>query len=190
MGRRRPLTLAAAVTVAIFGSLTGVAAAAPLEHGKFHDEFSDDIPVFCGRPGLTVRSDGVVDGKLLVNSRGRYNLVYFQEHVHLSFRFTNLSNGRFITTRERSVNKDLKVVDNGDGTLTITVLATGNFVTYGADGRPIARNPGQVRFQLLIDHNGTPTDPSDDVELADLGIIKGSTGRSDDFCAAAVAALT
>jgi hypothetical protein len=88
------------------------------------------------------------------------------------------------------VSKDLKVVDNGDRTLTITVLATGNFTVYGEDGKAIARNPGQTRFQFIVDHAGTPTDPSDDVLLEDLGTIKGSTGRSDDFCTAVVAALT
>jgi hypothetical protein len=43
--------------------------------------------------------------------------------------------------------------------------------------------------ELLIDHGGTVTDPFDDVELV-RSIAFGSTGRSDDFCDAAVAALT
>jgi hypothetical protein len=91
--------------------------------------------------------------------------------------------------QDRAGNRDLKVTDNGDGTLTLLVLATGNSILYGMNGEAIARNPGQVRFELLIDHNGTPTDPSDDEFLAFLGIVKESTGRSDDFCAASVAAL-
>ena len=84
----------------------------------------------------------------------------------------------------------MRVTDNGDGTLTILVLSTGNVVLYGEDGKAIARNPGQIRFEILIDHGGTPTDPSDDEFLAFLGVVKGSTGRSDDFCAAAVPALS
>ena len=91
------------------------------------------------------------------------------------------ANGRY--------QKDLHVTDNGDGTLTILVLATGNYTLYGEDGRAIARNPGQVRFELLIDHGGTPDDPSDDLEL-DFKIVKESTGRSDDACEAAVPALS
>ena len=70
------------------------------------------------------------------------------------------------------------------------ILATGNAVLYGEDGKAIARNPGQIRFELLFGDNGTPDDPFDDVLLADLGLVKGSTGRSDDFCAAAVPALS
>jgi hypothetical protein len=112
------------------------------------------------------------------------------DHLHVSRVLTNVGTGHSISDDERTVVKDLQVVDNGDGTLTITVLATGNFVAYDADGTAIARNPGQSRFQFIVDHSGTPADPSDDVELEDLGLIKGSTGRSDDFCAAAVAALT
>ena len=80
------------------------------------------------------------------------------------------------------------MVDNSDGTLTVVVLATGNYTMYGADGTAIGRNPGQFRFELLIDHGGTPNDPEDDVELG-FQVLKESTGRSDDFCAVALDAL-
>jgi hypothetical protein len=178
------------LTTAASISINGAVSAAPLDHGQFHDEFSDVVTDFCDVSGLSVQIDGVVDGKFLVNRRGRDGLAYFLEHIHVSRALTNLNNGTTISDDERTVSKDLKVVDNGDGTLTITVLATGNFVLSGADGKAIARNPGQVRFQLLVDDNGTPTDPFDDGEPEFLGFVKGSTGRSDDFCAAAVAALT
>ena len=58
-----------------------------------------------------------------------------------------------------------------------------------ADGKAIGRNPGQVRFELLVDHGGTPTDPFDDEVIAELGVVKEETGRNDDFCAAVVPAL-
>jgi hypothetical protein len=83
------------------------------------------------------------------------------------------------------VDKDLHVTDNGDGTLTVVILITGPSTLYGPDGKAIARNPGQVRFELVVDHGGTPTDPSDDVELS-FTQVKGSTGRSDDYCAAVI----
>ena len=81
------------------------------------------------------------------------------------------------------------MTDNGDGTLTILNLRTGNDVYYGPDGDVIGRNPGQIRLEILVDHSGTPTDPFDDVFLAEE-LVKGSTGRSDDFCEAAVPALS
>jgi hypothetical protein len=52
---------------------------------------------------------------------------------------------------------------------------------------------GQIRYEVLIDHAGTPDDPSDDVFLEDLGILKGPTGRNDtigrDFCEALTAII-
>jgi hypothetical protein len=87
------------------------------------------------------------------------------------------------------IEKDLRVTDNGDGTLTVLIMATGNGVLYGEDGKAIARNPGQIRLELFVDHGGTPNDPSDDVVLSE-DLVKGSTGRSDDFCEAAIPALT
>jgi hypothetical protein len=131
----------------------------------------------------------VADGRFLVTRRGRDGLVYFMENVHITETVTNLANGKSVSDESRTVQKDLHVIDNGDGTLTILVLATGNFVLYGANGQAIAHNSGQIRFDLLIDHGGTPGDPSDDVEL-EFTLVKESTGTNDDVCAAAVAALT
>jgi hypothetical protein len=46
--------------------------------------------------------------------------------------------------------------------LTLLVLATGSLKVFGPDGEFLFNDPGQIRFELLIDHGGTPTDPSDD----------------------------
>jgi hypothetical protein len=91
--------------------------------------------------------------------------------------------GRLIRKRPLSVTgvltgieKDQRVTDNGDGTLTILVLTTGNAVLYGENGKAIARDPGQVRFEILVDDGGTPSDPSDDEFLANLGLVKARPG--------------
>jgi hypothetical protein len=183
-GRVAAVLTAAAVAVA----LAAPVAAAPLERGTFHDDFSFIDSDFCGA-GLEVRFDGVAEGRFLVNRRGSEGLVYFLEHVHVTETVTNLANGRSVSDESRTVQKDLHVVDNGDGTLTILVLATGNFILFGTDGKGIAHGSGQVRFELLIDHGGTPDDPSDDVELS-FTLVKESTGTNDDICAAALEALT
>ncbi|MGH9252657.1 MAG: hypothetical protein ACRD0W_24545, partial [Acidimicrobiales bacterium] len=117
------------------------------------------------------------------------SLAYFQTNLRATNVYTNLDNGNTVTEVVNGVDKDLRVTDNDDGTLTILVLSTGNAAVYGPDGKALARNPGQVRFELLVDHGGTPTDPSDDEELEFLGLVKGSTGRTDDFCAAVVPVL-
>ena len=184
LGRVAAVLTAASVAVAMAAPV----AAAPLDQGTFHDEFSFIDPDFCGA-GIEARIRRRDRWPVPATRRGRDGLVYFMEHIHLIDTFTNLANGRSVTSDERSVSKDVHVTDNGDGTLTILVLATGNYTLYGADGRAIARNPGQVRFELLIDHGGTPDDPSDDSEIS-FTLVKESTGRSDDACEAAVPALT
>lgn len=183
MMTRKALVAAVAAMLAI----SGTANAAPPVHESFHDEFSFIDNDFCGT-GLSIEIDGVVDGRALIQAKGKQGLIYFAEHLLVATTFTNPESGATITSVERTIRKDLHVVDNGDGTLTVVVLATGNFTMYGADGTAIGRNPGQFRFELLIDHGGTPIDPSDDVFL-EFHVLKESTGRSDDFCAVALEAL-
>jgi hypothetical protein len=102
---------------------------------------------------------------------------------------TNPANDKSVTSVTKVIERDLRVTDNGDGTLTILILATGNAVVYREDGRAIGRDPGQIRLGLVVDHGGTPSDPSDDEDLS-FRVVRESTGRSDDFCEAAVPALS
>jgi len=188
MGRSWIIGVGAVLTTAAAVS-GGVAVAKPVESGEFHDEFGELVEDFCDVPGLTVQIDTVVDGKFRVDTRGRGGLVYFAEHLRAAGTFTNVDNGNVATSVDKVLNKDLKVIDNGDGTLTVILLATGNATLYDASGKAIGRNPGQVRFEFLIDDGGTPGDPTDD-EVISEDLIKGSTGRTDDFCTAVVPALT
>jgi hypothetical protein len=191
MRHSRKLRLSAVLALGATAAamLAAGAAARPPFKERFHDEGTFVDEDFCGA-GLTVDGAFVTDGSLLVVPHGPDGLAYFLEHISVTVVYTNRANGKTVTLTVVRVTKDLRVTDNGDGTLTILVLATGNDVFYGPDGKAIGRNPGQIRFEFLVDHGGTPTDPSDDEFLADLGIVKGSTGRSDDFCEAAVLALS
>ena len=168
--------------------LAGAASAQPPFKERFHEEGTFVDEDFC-RAGLTVDGTFVTDGSLLVVAHGPDGLTYFYEHISAIATFTNRANGKTVTIDSSSLVKDLRVTDNGDGTLTILGLRTGNDVFYGPDGKAIGRNPGQIRVEILVDHAGTPTDPSDDVFLSEE-LVKGSTGRSDEFCEAAVPALS
>jgi hypothetical protein len=184
-------TLGLAAGLAMVGSmaLAGGATARPIEHTAIHDEFSEVIDDFCEVSGLTVQVDTVVDGRFLLNPHGPDGLAYLLNTLKITSVYTNVANDNTVTEVGNGMELDLRVTDNGDGTLTILVLSTGNIAVYGPDGKALARNPGQVRFELLIDHGGTPSDPSDDEFLEFLGVVKGSTGRTDDFCAAVVPVL-
>ena len=184
----RTFGLAAGLAAAVSMTLAGGATAQPIEHTEIHDEFTEIDKDFC-ESGLKVRVGVVADGQFLFNPHGPDGLAYASSTFSATNVYTNLANGNTVTEVGNVADKDLRVTDNGDGTLTILVLSTGNFAVYGPDGKALARNPGQVRFELLVDHGGTPTDPSDDEFLEFLGLVKGSTGRTDNFCAAVVPVL-
>jgi hypothetical protein len=72
---------------------------------------------------------------------------------------TNLNTGGTFTNVFAVSNRDHTIVDNGDGTITITTIATGGLRAYDADGNFVLKDPGQTRFAVDIDYNGTPGDP-------------------------------
>ena len=180
--------LALAATAAVMLAAAASAGPGQVFRETIHDEFEFVDDDFCDA-GLTVEVAVVLDIRVHAVAHGSDGLVYFLQHGTETDVLTNLENGRSLTAFSLVIEKDLRVTDNGDGTLTVLILATGNGVLYGEDGKAIARNPGQIRIELLVDHGGTPNDPSDDVVLSEE-LVKGSTGRSDDFCEAAVAALS
>ena len=192
MRRSRTLRLSAILALGASAAvmLATAASAKVIVRETTHEEDTLVLNNFCDVQGLTVEDAFVGDFRVHAVPHGRDRLAYFLERGKVTQVFTNPATDKSVTAVARFIEKDLRVTDNGDGTLTITNLSTGNGVVYGADGKAIARNPGQIRVQFIVDHAGTPSDPDDDVFLADLGIVKDSTGRTDDFCEAVVPALS
>lgn len=186
MNAKRLLCAIAATTgLAASGLVTSVgpAAAAPIEHEHFRNVSSEVADPFCG--DLRVRIDNNLRGSLLIKPQGPDGLVYFLESLHGTISYTNLTTGKSFTSVLNFINKDLKVTDNGDGTLTVLGMSPGVVKYYGPDRRLLFVDSGQIRVELLIDHGGTPTDPADDVVI-DETVARPSNGRNDtegrDFC--------
>ena len=185
----RWFSVALVLVAATATTFVAAASARQIDSGPIDEVEIEEVENFCGFEGLTVEFVTHTVGRFHVVSRGRNQLPYFGANLKITEVVTNVDNGNSVMSTATTRDKDQRVTDNGDGTFTVLVLATGNAVLYGPDGKAIARNPGQVRFELLIDNNGTPTNPDDDEFLEFLGEVKGSTGRSDDFCEAAVPIL-
>ena len=184
----RQLLLATASLAALVLALPALAEPGRVFKETVHLDNVNLIEGFC-ETDMVVQSHFVADVKVKAMPRGRDGLIYFANRLSITETFTNVDNGKFVVGTVNAIDKDLRVTDNGDGTLTILVLSTGNAVVYNSDGKAIGRNPGQVRFELVVDHGGTPSDPSDDTEIS-FEVVKESTGRTDDFCEVAVPGLS
>ena len=164
----------------------GAASAAPVRWEPFHIEDAMTHEDFCGVPGLTVYNTFETDGRFRTTTHGPDGLSYYVEfESHATDTWTNVATGETATTVASNKYVDHKVTDNGDGTLTVMGEYIGTIVVYNGDGQVIGRAAGILgSFEVIYDHGGTPTDPSDDVflEFKDLG----SAGKMVDFCAAIV----
>jgi hypothetical protein len=146
-----------------------------------HEEHAVD---FCADVGFKVLETVEVDGRLLIKtSNGPFP--YFADRFRATESYTNLENGKTLSQVHVTRGGDQRIVDNGDGTITLTFKRTGRTFVYGPDGNRLFVDTGQTQVQIVIDYNGTPGDPDDDEFVADLGIVK-LTGRQDtdgrDFC--------
>ncbi len=182
-GRSALLVAGLAITGSVLASTP--ATARPIDKGHFHDVFTSDVYDCDGTPA---QDSGDVSGNFVFNQRGSSPFPYYRESVRGTVVTTNLDNDGTYTNVFTANSRDHTIVDNGDGTITITVYASGTSRFYDTNGRFVLKDPGQVRFAFDIDYNGTPGDPSDDVEVPDsFRVVRPSTGNSDfsqrDFCA-------
>jgi hypothetical protein len=165
-----------ALATGLVTTLVSPASARIVEKESFHEEFSFTDDNFCGE-GLVVDIMGTVDGRFQLNSRGPGGLDFGVEKTTVKQTLTDRATGLSVTDiQPNTINKDLSVVDNGDGTLTAVVLLTGGQRTYGHEGNLIASNSGQVRLEIVFDY-------VNEVEISNE-LIFGSTGTNDDFCEA------
>jgi hypothetical protein len=183
---------AAACTTALLAPFTFAngADAKVLESGSETFSFDETVTDFCDVEGLDIQSTGTFTLRYRLVSRGTEQLPYFLQTSSSSRTFTNPDTDLSVTVFDTVLDKDMTVTDNGDDTFTILVLGTGAAWIKDQNGRIIGANPGQIRYEILIDNAGTPSDPTDDEFIEDLGVVFGSTGRNDDFCEVVVPALT
>jgi hypothetical protein len=111
--------------------------------------------------------------------------------------WTNLATGKSVSFFFAGVTaKDLTVVDNGDGTITLRTAVTGVPEKIRlSDGTIVTMDAGRVVFVSVLDYNGTPTNVEDDEFVS--GYIESISGPHPDlesegalFCDVVVAGLT
>jgi len=185
MTNGRSVLLSTALAFAGTALAATPATARPIDRGHFHDVFTGEVYSDCGFPA---QDSGDVSGSFVFNQRGSSAFPYYRESIHGTVVTTNLETGGTYTNVFTANSKDQTIVDNGDGTITITTFAAGGSRYYDADGSFVLKDPGEVRTAIDIDVMGTPGDPNDDVAVEDsFRLVRSSTGNSDfsdrDFCA-------
>jgi hypothetical protein len=169
------------VTALLIGVLAVVGA--PPASAEVIERYSLDFSTsgvaddFCGS-GLQPSFTYDQTGSGAVKMRGSDGPLWFHEEIRVVRTFTY--NGMTVTDiQSNTLAKDLKIVDNGDGTLSITVLFTGGGRLVGSDGKILAKGDGQIRTLVTIDLASG--------EVISDELIFGSTGTNDDFCEAILA---
>jgi hypothetical protein len=170
------------LTALLVGGLVVAGAAAPAS-AEVVERYSLDYSEtgvatnFCGS-GLQPTYTYDQTGSGSVKTRGQDGPLWFHEKLRVVRTFTY--NGMTVTdTQANTVARDHKIVDNGDGTLSITVLYAGGGRLVGSDGKLLAKNDGQIRVLVILDI------ASDEVISEE--VIFGSTGTNDDYCDAILA---
>ena len=181
---RRSHLLVAGLTIVLMVLATAPAVGKAVGKFHFHDVFTSDVYDCDGTPA---QDHGDIKGNVLFNLRGSSPFGYFRDSTRGTIVTTNLDTGGTFTQIFTANSHDHRIVDNGDGTITITVAAAGGARYYDSDGKLVLKDPGAVRFSFGIDYNGTPDDPSDDEDVPNsFQIVKESTGLNDtqgrNFC--------
>jgi hypothetical protein len=182
-GRSALLTAGLAITSTVLASTP--ASARPIDKGHFHDEFTSD-PYSCN--GTPAMDTGDVSGNFVFNQRGSSAFPYYRESVHGTVSTMNLLTKESFTNVFTANSQDHTIVDNGDGTITITTFAAGSSRLYDAAGNFVLHDAGSFRFSIVVDYNKTPGNPDDDIEVPDsFRVVRPTTGLNQtadrDFCA-------
>ena len=167
------------------------AAAKPLE--RSHEHIVETFPgEVCDIPVIV--SVDIIENIVVRLAKSGFPL--FQTTGPGTITLTNPETGKSVTVRFTGNVKDLTVVDNEDGTITVRTAVTGIPEEVRlSDGTVAIRDVGRVVFATVLDYNGTPTNTEDDEFISQT--IESISGPHPDlesegelFCEVVVSALT
>jgi hypothetical protein len=183
---RHRTTLVTVVLLAVGLGVAPAATASPGEWQTEHGQWGEITTDTCGVPGLRVQDAGSGDSRSRTQLRG--GLPYQQAKDTDTDVYTNLANGEKASVVEKRNQVAVHVTDNGDGTLTIIYLFTGNKFAYDGQGNVIGHAAGSVLVKSVWDDAGTISDQADDTPLSFTFLRK--SGTKLDFCGTVIPAIT
>jgi hypothetical protein len=171
---------AALAAVTITAAAATPAVASPPRRIAVDESGTFSFPL-CGIDTLVQYQDV---GSLMIRDRGPAGVDYYLERLDRQVTNTNVATGTSVLLTQHYIGRDQRIVDGGDGTLTITFRVTFNQTDYAPDETVAFRTAGQDTVRVVVDDNGTPGDTDDDTVLSEdfLGFT-GHDGRAGtDFC--------
>ncbi len=174
----RIMTIAAAAALALF-PMTAASAVAP-ERFAVDESFAFDL--MCD--GTPAHVEGTSVGSGMIRRIGPDGMAYFTVRFEGNVWWTNPATGKAVHLRANFIERDQRIVDNGDGTITLRYRGHINETDYLPDGSVAFRTHGVDTLVLVIDINGTPANPDDDEVLSEnfLGFVGHNSRAGVDFC--------
>jgi hypothetical protein len=140
----RPL-LGALLAVALAAA---PAAATPLERERWADHYSGPHQG-CGF--TDVHHEREMSGWWKLNAARSEDTPYYMEVVKGKSSFTSLVTGRTVTYETNRMTRDMEIIDNGDGTITLIVAWSGRRIIRGPGNEVLSRTAGTTRWETVYD---------------------------------------
>jgi hypothetical protein len=191
------LGLALGIALLIASAPTVAAAGRPVD--QFNDHFEETFPDdptttdddLCGIP-VTTHAEGVQNGIVRLDKAGN---PLFKVSGFVNLTWTNPATGLSVSNLTSGMFRDIRVVENADGTTTIYFENVGIPERIQTpDGSVLVMDVGRIVFADTIDF-GDPDNPDDDVFIStEIVSVAGPHPEADAdfelFCEVVVDALT
>ncbi len=185
--RRAALATAGAAALALALPTTASAEPPVTDHFKGTFVHVEQEGGGCLEVPFPVEHEGFFN--VTVKEQVRHGAVYVSlSGINLST-YTNLDTGASLRGHATFHDVDRKVVDNGDGTITVTFRSMRQESFHTQQGALVGNRTTREVVEVVIDLAGTPTDLSDDEvvseTLTDAASGAGSLGDHDECSIAA-----
>ena len=177
------LRLLSVVGAAAAVALVAASPATAVAPERFQIDESYELDLSCD--GVPAHIQATEQGSGTIRHIGPDGMAYFKFQWAGDVTWTNTETGKSVYLHADFIQRDQRIVDNGDGTITLRYRGKFNETDYNPDGSVAFRTQGVDTLVYVIDINGTPSDPDDDETLSEeyLGFT-GHDGRDGvDFCA-------